>query len=206
MERKAPPPLLQSQQQAPLPLTKNGMPTRRLVPLPQAPRPGLPGPFPTTAGPGPTGTSAPATGTATGPPLTPGQVVALVRDARKKALADDDSRAPADADGIKPGITIDLIGKNIPALPDEVVDILRNGVERWVPVRSCHVLSATSDQSADPADRLALSHNSLASLPARFSLCTSLRYFAARNNGFEVLPLQASPSPLPASIHSTSDY
>ena len=62
-----------------------------------------------------------------------------MREAKKKALADDDTRTPPDADssdgngngnGIKPGITLDLIAKNIPALPDEVVDILRNGVER----------------------------------------------------------------------------
>jgi hypothetical protein len=80
-------------------------------------------------------TTTAATATANATPLSPGQVVALVRDARKKALGDDDSRTPADApagaDGLKPGITLDLIGKNIPALPDEVVDILRNGVERY---------------------------------------------------------------------------
>ncbi|KAK0633298.1 RAM signaling pathway protein-domain-containing protein [Immersiella caudata] len=149
---------------------KNGIP-RRLVPPPQ-PRPGpAAGLGPNATGlptPGPTAVTAAATANAT--PLSPGQVAALVRDARKKALGDDDARTPADApvgaDGLKPGITIDLIGKNIPALPDEVVDILRNGVER-----------------------LALSHNSLASLPTRFSLCTSLRYFAARNNTFEAFPL-----------------
>ncbi|KAK4453547.1 RAM signaling pathway protein-domain-containing protein [Podospora aff. communis PSN243] len=173
MERKAPQSLLQSQQQQAPPLMKNGIP-RRLVPPPQ-PRPGpATGPGPTATGlptPGPPGvTTAAATAPANATPLSPGQVTALVRDARKKALGDDDSRTPADApvgaDGLKPGITLDLIGKNIPALPDEVVDILRNGVER-----------------------LALSHNSLASLPTRFSLCTSLRYFAARNNTFETFPL-----------------
>ncbi|KAK1758444.1 RAM signaling pathway protein-domain-containing protein [Echria macrotheca] len=127
------------------------MPTRRLV-LPRPAAGAVPG-------------AAPAV-TASGP-LSPGQVVALVREARKKALADEETRAAAtDLDGLKPGITLDLIGKNIPALPDEVVDILRNGVER-----------------------LALSHNSLTTLPVRFSHCTSLRYLAARNNAFETFPL-----------------
>ncbi|KAK5663201.1 hypothetical protein OQA88_6619 [Cercophora sp. LCS_1] len=121
------------------------MPTRR--PPPQQPRPVIP----------------PA---AAGTPLSPGQVVALVREARKKAAADDENRTSADSDSLKPGITLDLIGKNIPALPDEVVDILKNGVER-----------------------LALSHNTLASLPPRFSQCLTLRYLAARNNAFEVFPL-----------------
>jgi len=134
-----------------------------------------------------TATTTTTTTTAAVTPLSPGQVITLVRDARKKAFGDDDGRAPAEAgsgpgaDPIKPGITIDLIAKNIPALPDEVVDILRNGVER-----------------------LALSHNSLASLPARFSLCTSLRYFAARNNAFETFPLPASqPSPHSSSTQLT---
>lgn len=144
-ERKAPPPLPLQQEQG-QPLAKNGMPSRRQVPPPQVPR-----------------TAVPPAGT----PLSPGQVVALVRDARKKAIADDENRPAApDADGLKVGITLDLIGKNIPALPDEVVDILRNGVER-----------------------LALSHNTLTILPVRFSQCTSLRYLAARNNAFETFPL-----------------
>jgi len=146
-DRKAPPPLpLQGQ-----PLAKTGMPSRRQVAPPQIPRAEAPR------------TAVPPAGT----PLSPGQVVALVRDARKKAIADDENRPAApDADGLKVGITLDLIGKNIPALPDEVVDILRNGVER-----------------------LALSHNTLATLPVRFSQCTSLRYLAARNNAFETFPL-----------------
>ncbi|KAK0729799.1 RAM signaling pathway protein-domain-containing protein [Lasiosphaeris hirsuta] len=155
MDRKAPPPQLQQLQQ-PGQLTQllqsnlnlKSIPTRRLVPPPQSR--------------GTPAAAAPATATT---PISPGQVIALVREARKKALADDENR-PADADGLKPGITLDLIRKNIPALPDEVVDILRGGVER-----------------------LAISHNYLSSLPVRFSQCTSLRYLAARNNAFEVFPL-----------------
>jgi len=157
MEPKAP---LHQQQGAPL--TKSGMPVRRLVPPP--PPPGSVPMMAAGPGPTPTGLAAPANTTATAGPLSPGQVIALVRDARKKALGDED--AAGDVDAIKPGITLDLIAKGIPALPDEVVDILRNGVER-----------------------LALSHNALSSLPLRFSMCTSLRYFAARNNAFETFPL-----------------
>ncbi|KAK4165800.1 RAM signaling pathway protein-domain-containing protein [Cladorrhinum sp. PSN259] len=98
--------------------------------------------------------------------LNADEVIALVRDAREKAIADEETR-PAEPGGLKPGITLDLIRKNIPVLPDEVIDILRQGVER-----------------------LALSHNSLKSLPVKFSQCTSLRYLAARNNAFEVFPIQ----------------
>ncbi|KAK3363517.1 RAM signaling pathway protein-domain-containing protein [Lasiosphaeria hispida] len=157
MDRKAPPAQLQQQAQPgqSIQLLQNnlnlkGIPSRRLVPPPQSR--GVP-------------VAAAATATAT-TPISPGQVIALVREARKKALADDENRPATDADGLKPGITLDLIRKNIPALPDEVVDILRGGVER-----------------------LAISHNYLSSLPVRFSQCTSLRYLAARNNAFEVFPL-----------------
>ena len=123
MERKGPPAI---------PKALTAMPARRMVPPPQQPQP-------------PphqnhhqhqhqhqksrAGTVPPAI------PLSPGQVLAIVREARKKALPGDDSRGVADldADGLKPGITItlDLIAKNIPTLPDEVVEILRNGVERY---------------------------------------------------------------------------
>ncbi|KAK3989168.1 RAM signaling pathway protein-domain-containing protein [Cladorrhinum sp. PSN332] len=100
-------------------------------------------------------------------PLNSDEVIALVRDAIHKAIQDEETR-PAEPGGLKTGITLDLIGKNIPVLPDEVVDILRQGV----------------------IERLALSHNYLRSLPARFSQCTSLRYLAARNNAIEVFPIQ----------------
>ncbi|KAM7208868.1 RAM signaling pathway domain containing protein [Naviculisporaceae sp. PSN 640] len=98
-------------------------------------------------------------------PISPGQVLALVRDVWKKAAGGDEAR-PAERDGVISGLTLDLTEKNIAALPDEVVDILRNGVER-----------------------LAINHNALCSVPLRFSQCTSLRYLAARNNAFEEFPL-----------------
>ncbi|KAK4229003.1 RAM signaling pathway protein-domain-containing protein [Podospora fimiseda] len=104
-------------------------------------------------------------------PLNPHEVIALVLEARQKAVEDEEARPAAEpgAGGLKPGITLDLIGKNIPVLPDEVVDILRQG---------------------HGVERLALSHNYLRSLPARFSQCTSLRYLAARNNAIEAFPIQ----------------
>ncbi|KAK3393092.1 RAM signaling pathway protein-domain-containing protein [Podospora didyma] len=141
--RRPPEPLVQGQ----------GMIASRRIPPPQPPQPPA---QPRGVSPGVVAATA---------PLSPGQIITLVREARKKALVDGESR-PAEPDGLKPGITLDLIRKNIPALPEEVIDILRNGVER-----------------------LALSHNALVSLPSRFSRCTSLRYLAARNNAFEVFPL-----------------
>lgn len=117
MERKGPPTM---------PKALTAMPARRMVPPPQQPQ--QPPPHQHQHQQSRAATVPPAI------PLSPGQVVAIVREARKKARQGDDSRAVADtdADGIKPGITLDLIAKNIPTLPDEVVEILRNGVERYV--------------------------------------------------------------------------
>ncbi|KAI1107407.1 RAM signaling pathway protein-domain-containing protein [Jackrogersella minutella] len=102
-------------------------------------------------------------------PLTSGQVIALARKAMNSALQENETQA-AEASGVstelKPGVTIDLSRKNIQALPDEVVDIIKNELER-----------------------LALSHNKLFSLPARFSECTHLRYLNLRANMIKEFPL-----------------
>ncbi|KAI1753169.1 RAM signaling pathway protein [Xylaria castorea] len=102
-------------------------------------------------------------------PMSSAQVINLAREAMKAALQDNESQA-AEASGVsnelKPGVTIDLSRLNIQYLPDEVVDIIKNELER-----------------------LALSHNKLTSFPARFSECTSLRYLNVRNNRIEKFPL-----------------
>ncbi|KAI0385395.1 RAM signaling pathway protein-domain-containing protein [Hypomontagnella monticulosa] len=106
---------------------------------------------------------------ATTAPLSPKQVIALAREAMNDALQENETQA-AEASGVstelKPGITIDLSRKNIQALPDEVVDIIKNELER-----------------------LALSHNKLLSLPVRFSECTHLRYLNLRANLIKEFPL-----------------
>ncbi|KAK8134636.1 RAM signaling pathway protein [Apiospora sp. TS-2023a] len=107
--------------------------------------------------------------TASAAPLSAGQVITLAREAMKDALQHNESQA-AEASGVsnelKPGVTIDLSRKNIQELPEEVVDIIKNELER-----------------------LALSHNKLFSFPQRFSECTSLRYLNVRNNYIKEFPL-----------------
>ncbi|KAI2631856.1 putative cell morphogenesis protein Sog2 [Hypoxylon sp. NC1633] len=102
-------------------------------------------------------------------PPTASQVIALARDSMNNALRENETQA-AEASGVstelKPGVTIDLSRRNIQALPDEVVDIIKNELER-----------------------LALSHNRLSSLPARFSECTHLRYLNLRANLIKEFPL-----------------
>ncbi|KAI0013236.1 putative cell morphogenesis protein Sog2 [Xylariaceae sp. FL0662B] len=106
---------------------------------------------------------------ASSPPLSASQVIALARQAMNSALQENETKA-AEASGVsnelKPGVTIDLSRRNIQTLPDEVVDIIKNELER-----------------------LALSHNRLSSIPSRFSECTSLRYLNVRNNYIREFPL-----------------
>ncbi|KAK2735502.1 cell morphogenesis protein [Colletotrichum kahawae] len=102
-------------------------------------------------------------------PMTSAQVIALARDAMQSALHENESQAAeasAVSNELKPGVTIDLSRKGIQKLPDEVVDIIKNELER-----------------------LALSHNQVSSFPTRFSECTSLRYLNVRNNQIREFPL-----------------
>ena len=65
--------------------------------------------------------------------MAPSQVITLAKQAMRDALRDSDQQA-GDAGGVgndlKPGLTIDLSRKGIQKLPDEVVDIIKNELER----------------------------------------------------------------------------
>lgn len=68
-------------------------------------------------------------------PPSSGQVIAMAREAMKVALEENETQSQA-ADGslsneLRPGLTIDLSRKNIQKLPDEVVDIIKNELERY---------------------------------------------------------------------------
>jgi len=67
--------------------------------------------------------------------LPSSQVVALVRGAMQVALEDEQTKT-ADANGmeLRTGITIDLSYKNINTFPDEVVDIIKEELERCVQI------------------------------------------------------------------------
>ncbi|KAI1329359.1 RAM signaling pathway protein [Xylariaceae sp. FL0255] len=143
--------------------TSRGLPTnpaqgiRRMPPPPAFSMPPLPPP------------PIPAKYSASSNPMSSVQVINLAREEMKAALKDNESQA-AEASVVgnehRPGVTIDLSRLNIHSLPDEVVDIIKNELER-----------------------LALSHNKLTTFPARFSECTSLRYLNVRNNYIKEFPL-----------------
>jgi len=122
--------------------------------------------------------------------MTPSQVISLAREAMRNALESEKSQAAeagAVAPGLRSGVTIDLSRKNIHKLPEEVVDIVKDELERSVlpksPSRTAKSLTHFY------IHRLALSHNQLSSLPARFSECTSLRYLNIRGNQIKEFPL-----------------
>ncbi|KAG6042216.1 hypothetical protein E4U41_002559 [Claviceps citrina] len=95
------------------------------------------------------------------------QVIALAREAMQTALESEGPAADAGAVGtaLRSGVTVDLSRKGIQKLPEEVVDIVK-----------------------DQLERLALSHNLLSTLPAKFSECTSLRYLNIRGNQIKEFP------------------
>ncbi|KAK1761212.1 RAM signaling pathway protein-domain-containing protein [Echria macrotheca] len=101
-------------------------------------------------------------------PLSSGQVLALAREAMRVAHENEAKAAEANgvSDNLVPGLTIDLSRKGIETLPEEIVDIIK-----------------------DELERLALSHNLLQSFPARFAECTSLRYLNVRQNRIKEFPL-----------------
>jgi hypothetical protein len=67
-------------------------------------------------------------------PISAGTVIQLAQDAMKSALEENQTKA-AEASGVsnelKPGVTIDLSHKQIKAFPEEVVDIIKNELERY---------------------------------------------------------------------------
>ncbi|KAG5953783.1 hypothetical protein E4U53_002639 [Claviceps sorghi] len=95
------------------------------------------------------------------------QVIALAREAMQMALESEGAAADAGAvgTGLTSGVTVDLSRKGIHKLPEEVVVIVK-----------------------DQLERLALSHNLLTTLPAKFSECTSLRYLNIRGNQIKEFP------------------
>lgn len=135
-------------------------------------------------------------------PIAASQVIVLAREAMKKAMEENETQA-AEASGVsndlKPGVTVNLSHKNIQKLPDEVVDIIKDQLERYVGSLHPSCKEDCTNNAADHDDslliRLALSHNKIATFPARFSECTLLRYLNVRNNRITEFPLAVIASP-----------
>jgi len=142
----------------------------------------------------------------TATPMSDADVLALTKAAFEHARQDMGHRAAAEPTAAReqhaphqpppqppppppqqqqPGITIDLGHQNIARLPDDVIDVIRSEIER-----------------------LALSHNLLATLPQRLVECRRLRYLNVRYNAMrEIPPVVGTPTipcPFPSSSSSSS--
>lgn len=64
-------------------------------------------------------------------PLTSAQVLAIAREAMQLAHENEAKNAEGSGvDNLKPGLTVDLSRKKIQNLPEEVVDIIKDELER----------------------------------------------------------------------------
>ncbi|KAM5525738.1 Leucine-rich repeat-containing protein sog2 [Fusarium oxysporum f. sp. phaseoli] len=173
-----------SQASVPRSLPENHISGRRPVPNSAATSNGPPPPPPI-----PSLRSVPSSSSLSAAGMSAAQVISLAREAMQNAIESESQAAEAGAvsTGLRTGVTIDLSRKGIQKLPDEVVDIVKGDLERSV---SMGPSSATrSDTDTYTVSRLALSHNQLTTLPARFSECTSLRYLNIRGNQIKEFPM-----------------
>jgi len=97
------------------------------------------------------------------------------------------------SDVAKPKLIIDLRHSNIVHIPEPVVDIIKDEVERWVcfsaPANTTN--SNREDMRGDlglTSRRLSLSNNHIFHIPFRFSECSHLRYLNIRANNFREFP------------------
>ncbi|KAJ5326038.1 uncharacterized protein N7506_009140 [Penicillium brevicompactum] len=101
-------------------------------------------------------------------PLTPEETIELARTAVESGIQDTKrSLAGSEAvtDVVKPKLTIDLGHSNIIRIPEPVVDLIKDEVER-----------------------LSLSNNQIFHIPYRFAECSHLRYLNIRANNFREFP------------------
>ncbi|KAJ5725742.1 uncharacterized protein N7483_007099 [Penicillium malachiteum] len=101
-------------------------------------------------------------------PLTPDETIELAKRAVESGIQDTKrSLAGSEAvtDVVKPKLTIDLGHSHIVRIPEPVVDIIKDEVER-----------------------LSLSNNHLFHIPYRFAECCHLRYLNIRANNFREFP------------------
>lgn len=67
--------------------------------------------------------------------ISAAQVVALAKEAMRNALEENQTKAGGTngmSNELKPGITIDMSHKNIQRFPEEVVDIIKTELERYI--------------------------------------------------------------------------
>jgi hypothetical protein len=120
------------------------------------------------------------------PPIPAGAVISLVEDALAAAKADTQrtvaglGQAPGD---IRAGFTIELSRKNIQFIPEEVVDLIKDDIER-----SVLIAIPTRQTGSLLTNRLAFMYNQIMTLPPNFMACKNLRYLNLRSNLLQEFP------------------
>ncbi|GAB0133624.1 hypothetical protein EsDP_00002028 [Epichloe bromicola] len=118
---------------------------------------------------------------------SPAQVIGLAREAMQTALESEGQAADAGAvgTGLRSGVTVDLSRKGIQKLPEEVVDIVKDQLERGnqikeFPAALCELKSL---------EILDLGRNQLRILPLNISKLASLKVLSVPKNQIRELPL-----------------
>lgn len=99
------------------------------------------------------------------------------------------------SDVVRPKLTIDLGHSNIVRIPESVVDIIKDEVERYtIPSQKLctdnlqsHSISLLKENKLT-LNRLSLSNNHIFHIPYRFAECSHLRYLNIRANNFREFP------------------
>jgi hypothetical protein len=76
-------------------------------------------------------------------PTSTAQVVLLAKEAMQNALEENQTKSGGTAgitNELKPGITIDMSHKNIQRFPEEVVDIIKSELERYLSMRRISIV------------------------------------------------------------------
>lgn len=131
--------------------------------------------------------------------LTPEEAIQLTRNVVEATRQEmrQTLRGTEDAGGaLKLSLTIDLSRRGIEEMPDEMVQILKQDVERYAhgPAFGIHYRGLYPK----PADlltwtsRLTLSYNSISQIPNKFSECANLTYLNLRGNCLEEVPRAVS--------------
>jgi len=131
--------------------------------------------------------------------LTPEEAIQLTRnvvDATRQEMRQT-LRGTEDAgEALKLSLTIDLSRRGIAEMPDEMVQILKHDVERYLHGPALrHPLPWFASKPADLLtwnSRLTLSYNSISQIPKKFSECANLTYLNLRGNCLEEVPRAVS--------------
>ncbi|KAH6851127.1 RAM signaling pathway protein-domain-containing protein [Chaetomium sp. MPI-CAGE-AT-0009] len=135
-----------------------------------------------------------------GQPISPNQVLAVAREAMRAAHENEAKAAEASgvSNTLKPGLTIDLSRKKIQMLPEEIVDVIKDELERFSECTSLRYLNVRQNRIKEfplalcdlkSLEILDLGRNMLQVLPPEIVKLSSLKVLSIPKNKITHLPL-----------------